>query len=186
METLKYDSNKKFINFIKSCHEFDNIADIGIVVPAEETTQFLKDLIKNAEYDLACINFVSLQADEYAYKDEYIININADGIWCEPAKRGEKYLRIIADTVYVFGDCNSDVLKHIISQNTYEVDICEDDDNKPKMTHFVSHNESGDPDGFTITLNNKTKNGHSHSVFSYFNNNVDSLKEVAEQFGLSI
>jgi hypothetical protein len=110
----------------------ENEDDIAILAKYDEAAKILKELCCY-EYPIASLEIYN--PDFGGYDDEYIINLNSDGIWCQPAKiqsNNKSYKDYVGDEstiLYVLGNCNSRALKSIQGiKATYEVVIGDEDD----------------------------------------------------------
>lgn len=136
------------------------------------------------------------------YEDEYIIDLDSEGIWCEPMKRDGKYIDTESEVIYVFGNCSSSVIKHCDSDIIFEVYVpcydecdgydeddfccececcgcrgcsCEEDD---EDIHAELCSCDDEMPGFTVSQSDD--NGIYN--FSFYSTNMDLVREMAEIF----
>ena len=68
------------------------------------------------------------------YEKEYVISINDDGLWCEPAWIEDSklnrpgYLDLDGAVCYLMDNCNSKIIQSIYSKLVYEVSVAADDE----------------------------------------------------------
>lgn len=177
------------------------------------------DIVVLAKYEVAreivtelCAHYMLMAADLHdsewdGYENEYIISLNADGIWCSPAFREDHYINDEPNILYVHEDCNSKALKTIKGSITVEFQVCEFDcecdgdclglendyDNEflcvgdcelePTDAELeVIADEEDNLYGFTIS-----SNGDSYRSVSYYSTETldnDRLKELMKFFGI--
>lgn len=120
MNKIHYDNIGVFVD---SIIKFIGEKYINIVAKHEEASEIVRLLVMSGEYPL---QFIHLEPPEYGnYKDEYYIDVDANyGVSCEEAVRsGNRYITLSSDAVFILDNCNSAILKHIISDSIYEVSI---------------------------------------------------------------
>lgn len=95
--------------------------DIAIISKYDEAREIIEYLTRTFPlYDIhICPPVIN------GYLDEYIISINEDGLWCEPAKSENGYLYDESTVTYVMDNCSSAVLKQLGGAFKYEVCIHE-------------------------------------------------------------
>lgn len=160
MNTLHFDDYDDFATEICKKYEriklYDNLDSIDIVGKYEDIKEIMTTLIAFG-YGIAFITeFANPEWD--CYEDEFILSLNDDEVWCEPAKRETGYLHPEAKVVYLLDDCNSKIVPLIESDEIYEVEIgeykCDGDcDNcelgKDKPNIAFDKDEDGNIHGFT-------------------------------------
>ena len=155
------------------------------------------DVINDMLYNLMCDECEVAMIDygkntSMEYNDEYILNLDDEGIWIEKAKMNGKYYALIGDVVYVSSDCNCKILEDIESDRVVEFIIGEEEsdeesgeaateENKVDIYNIFESSESGEPHGFTVS---KTEDGCYRS-FSYYSTSQLStgrIDELLEKF----
>ena len=140
-----------------------------------------------------------------AYDKEYIVSIMDGNIYCNPAfdTKNNSYYGTYADAAFVHQDCNSRLLKYLDCENVYEFsvrdldeidetdDTCEREGDDIMTYHSdsvsVSRNRLGNPTGFTKQWNTNDKNGtFSYSSYSFYCDNEDAVRYMAEQFDVEL
>lgn len=96
--------------------------DISIVAKYDEAREVVRYL--SQEFPLFDIQLQSPTIN--GYLDEYLVSINEDGLWCEPAKNKNGYIDEDTTVTYVFDNCSSAVLKNLHSPFKFEVHIIDD------------------------------------------------------------
>lgn len=110
----------------------DNNNSVDIIAKYDDAKEIICELIRIG-YGIASITELA-DPDWDNYNDAYIISLYYNQIWCESAKKDDRYLFVEANTVYLFDDCNSKIIPKIESDEVYEVEIgecnydCEDCD----------------------------------------------------------
>lgn len=99
----------------------DELNSVCVIAKYEEAREILSTLISSMGYGIACIDISDVLANNYA--DEYVISLFENKVWCEPAKRGNVYLTLECDYVYLLDNCNSKIIPKIESDEVYEVGI---------------------------------------------------------------
>lgn len=122
MSKICYENIGVFVDNIVTCMS-NKI--INIVAQYQEASEIIRLLIMTGKYPL---QYISLEPQDYGgYQDEYYIDIDMEyGISCAEAKIDDRYLTLSSDAVFVLDNCNSAILKHIISDSIYEVEIGEE------------------------------------------------------------
>lgn len=112
--------------------EFDDMKDefscVCAIAKFDEASEIISALLCLG-YPIASVEIHSVEFDGYA--DEYIVSLNADGVWCEPFKRDGKYINDDGfDLTYVSDNANHKCLNNIHSPKIIfsVVDDEEDDD----------------------------------------------------------
>ena len=148
MEKLHFDDFEDFA--IEVGDDYDAIKDkfedndVAIIAKYAEATEIIENLIQFG-YSIEEIN---IENPEYGgYYDEYVIslcNVNGTDIWCEPMKRENGYLNDDSAVIYVMDNCSSAALKHLDSNEIFEVSVGEEDDYECmcKCDHCENHPET--------------------------------------------
>ena len=124
MEKLYFSDLENFCSFILDVYE-DNLNedfDLDIVVHYD----FAKDIISTLSqyYDMC---YVGIEKPDFdGYNREYIISLNADGLWCTPAFRDDHYIHDEPQMLFIHEDCNSALLKTIKCEDSYEICFAEE------------------------------------------------------------
>lgn len=189
MKRLTYTDYYEFI-----CGVVENLDALGeddpgiaFIAKYAEANEIIKELM-SVGYDIASIE---LHKEEFEYYfDEYIIELNSEGIWCEKFKSENAYLQNESSVTYVMDNCCSKVLKYCGSDFVYEVCVGEENDEEDcdmESTHIdIMKDDEGIPIGFTKSWI-FTKDGmSSYSSYTHHNDDVDKLREIAESFGVNL
>lgn len=168
----------------------DDFGDIAIIAKYEEAKEIIAELV--------CIGYplVSLdirQPEWENYRDEFVISLNVDGIWCEPMKRNGEYLTDTSDIIYILDNCSSRTISYCRGDIVFEVGIVNDeecdydeccgccDDNCECDKEFESDNDTEfteDIHGFTVS--NSDENGF--YSFSLHSSDKNFVSEMAKLF----
>lgn len=105
---------------------FDNFAtdefDIGVIAKYDVARRVLSGLC--SVYDIC---EVEIESQDYCgYDKEFIIALNRDGVWCEPAYRNGRYLEDETTVVFIHEDCNSAILKAVKPTFAYTFSVDDD------------------------------------------------------------
>ena len=159
---------------------------IAFIAKYTEANEIVKELM-SVGYDIGSIELHKEEFNDYS--DEYIIELNSGGIWCEKFKFEISYLQYASSITYVMDNCCSKVLKYCGSDFVYEVCVGEenDEDSAVESTRIdIIRNDIGTPIGFTKSWI-FTKDGmSSYSSYTHHNDDVDKLREIAESFGVDL
>ena len=171
---------------------------VGFVGLYEDVTLLIKELF--ATYDEINICEIDIESVEIdGYDKEYLITLDDDmDIWCEKAYR-EKYngyFTICDDIVLVADDCNSGILKHIETDEVYEVGYdteddcdciggcehcCDNTDNCEVITR-VATDDDGKLRGFEKSWETHEDGLHYHSTYSFYSSDEKILKDMLDNF----
>ena len=96
---------------------------ISVFAKYEQARHLIRELLR---YEDSILDGIEIQSgDCNGYKDEYVVEVYVDDgylhIGCEPAKRDDKYKNFEGNTAYIFGDCNSRILKSCNYKRIFEV-----------------------------------------------------------------
>lgn len=157
---------------------------IAFIAKYTEANKIIKELI-SVGYDIGSIELHKEEFNDYS--DEYIIELNSGGIWCEKFKFENGYLQYASSITYVMDNCCSKVLKYCGSDFVYEVCVGEEDNDYNESVYInITKRADGTPTGFFKSWST-TENGFtSYSSYSHYNDNVNQLKEIAESFGVDL
>ena len=130
IKTLHFDNYMDMVLAVSDMYEEvtnkDELNSVCVIAKYEEAREILSTLISSMGYDIACIDISDVLANNYA--DEYVISLFENKVWCAPAKRGNVYLTLECDYVYLLDNCNSKIVPKIESDEVYEVGIGDFDD----------------------------------------------------------
>ena len=193
-------------------HDALNFSDcVSAVCHYELATTLLSELIQSEVQ----IGQIDLTNEWTGYDKEYFVYIVNGCVSCEPAFRSvndgghDKYLEMAADIMYVHQDCNSKVLKYIDCDKIFEFAVeeldgidedemccsgcadCEDTDDDIITHHSnsvtVSRDKFGTPTGFTKSWFRDNGDGVSqYSSYSYYCNDEDILRDLAQDLGVEL
>lgn len=126
IKTLHFDNYMDMVLAVSDMYEEvtnkDELNSVCVIAKYEEAREILSTLISSMGYGIACIDISDVLADEY------VISLFENKVWCEPAKRGNVYLTLECDYVYLLDNCNSKIVPKIESDEVYEVGIGDFDD----------------------------------------------------------
>lgn len=167
----------------------DELNSVCVIAKYEEAREILSTLISSMGYGIACIDISDVLANNYA--DEYVISLFENKVWCEPAKRGNVYLTLECDYVYLLDDCNSKIIPKIESDEVYEVEIGNYDDCNGDCENCSAHDEtylhtSEDEDGNTHGFTASKSDGDSYMSYSYYSSDElshEDIQKMLKAFG---
>ena len=204
MERIEFETYEDFVcevsdklDIVRKVDEYENVA---IIAKYDEANAIVRELLCMG-YDIASIHLGKEEFDEYY--DEYIISIdNIDGdtteVWCEPFKRGDKY--IIDDSVitFVMDNCSSACIPNCKGDVVIEVGIgndecdsceccdCTDKDTDDSESTHISRDKHGNPLGFSKTWSTVRDGVHCYSSYSHYSSDVNMLRSIASDFGVKL
>lgn len=163
----------------------------------EDAADVIKYLLT---YDDTLIKNVTVNDFEvYGYDKEYYVSLDTEKmVWCEKAYCEEinDYLMTEEPLVLVADDCNSAILKKIISDNILEVSFgyedeecdgncacCQCNDNHEVITR-VATDDDGVIRGFEKSWETNEDGMHYHSTYSFFSSDENMLKNMLENFSI--
>lgn len=126
VKALVYMASEVFENRDYKRHEFDSVVFVAKYELAKEIIYELAQLDYRHYRLVFADNFGAPEWD--GYEDEYLISLNDDGVWVEPAKRKNKYVTVEGLAIFVLDDCNSKIISHLESDVIYEVKINDEED----------------------------------------------------------
>lgn len=174
---------------------------IDIVCFYKEARQIMRELILTGACTIG--NMDLFEPEWNGYDDEYYLSVSKMGdewqIWCQPAfdKDEGVYLYGEADICYIFGDCNSRILRRLRTlivyethvdemDEEYEDDICmcpeccaEREMNNKKSS--IPHSDiemDDDMKGFTIS----SSDDYGYSSFSFHSTDESLVKEMLKMY----
>lgn len=128
IKTLHFDDNEDFACDVSDVYERvksdDEYNSVDVIAKYEDAKKIIAELVENG-HELAHISDFA-RPDHDNYNDEYLISLDHEGIWCEPAKRENGYLYATGVVCYVMDNCNSKIISNIQSKVVYEVSIGDD------------------------------------------------------------
>lgn len=128
IKTLHFEDYEDFACDVSDVYERvtsnDEYNSVDVVAKYEDAKNIIAELVENG-HDLAHISDFA-RPDHDNYNDEYLIALDHEGIWCEPAKRENGYLYATGVVCYVMDNCNSKIISSIQSKVVYEVSIGDD------------------------------------------------------------
>lgn len=184
--------------------EFDEDNDISIIATYWDATSIIEELI-DLGYSLHTVDLH--HPDIKGYADEFIISIIDYQVWCEPLKRGDRYIDVQSTCIYVMDDCSSKVIPHCRSKYVREVSVtdinecdcddeecsecccekCDNSDELDKMPDSKSHVEytKGDDGIVHGFIADKRDGGSYHSVSYYGTGELDkaSVQSLLRELG---
>lgn len=128
IKTLHFEDYEDFACGVSDVYERvksdDEYNSVDVIAKYEDAKNIIAELVENG-HDLAHISDFA-RPDHDNYNDEYLIALDHEGIWCEPAKRENGYLYATGVVCYVMDNCNSKIISSIQSKVVYEVSIGDD------------------------------------------------------------
>lgn len=181
---------------------YDGEDCVSTICHYDIATTLLSELIKK---DLTICHIDIHDYEWNRYDREYQVSIMNNKIYCSPAfaysRDGyskDSYLDTWANVVYIHQDSNSAILKHIECDDIYEfaiedLDDVEDENCDDDITTYqsdsviVSRDNSGKPTGFTKSWSDSDEADiYSHSSYSFFSDNEEAVRYMAEQFDIDL
>lgn len=128
IKTLHFEDYEDFTCDVSDVYEQvksdDEYNSVDVIAKYEDAKNIIAELVENG-HDLVHISDFA-RPDHDNYNDEYLIALDHEGIWCEPAKRENGYLYATGVVCYVMDNCNSKIISSIQSKVVYEVSIGDD------------------------------------------------------------
>ena len=128
IKTLHFEDYEDFACDVSDVYERvksdDEYNSVDVIAKYEDAKNIIAELVENG-HDLAHISDFA-RPDHDNYNDEYLIALDHEGIWCEPAKRENGYLYATGVVCYVMDNCNSKIISSIQAKVVYEVNIGDD------------------------------------------------------------
>ena len=183
---------------------FNEDNDISIIATYWDATSIIEELI-DLGYSLHTVDIH--HPDIKGYADEFIISIIDYQVWCEPLKKGDRYIDVQSTCIYVMDDCSSKVIPHCRSKYVREVSVadinecdcddeecsecccekCDNSDELDKMPDSKSHVEytKGDDGIVHGFIADKRDGGSYHSVSYYGTDELDkaSVQSLLQELG---
>ena len=93
MRTLYFNDFEDFAAEVSDMYdsvcEDDDLNSVCAIAKYEEARKIIEQLVCIG-HPIANVNIENPEIDGYV--DEFVVDLNAEGIWCEPAKRDGKYI----------------------------------------------------------------------------------------------
>lgn len=184
------DSDYRYINDLSneiiSQVENNDDAFISVLGKFDDIRDLICDLMKYDEVTFDCIEIQSPEFDDY--EDEYVLSVWGMGgninIGCEPAKRGGKYFTYEGSCVYIFEDCDPDILNQCVADVIYSLNSVEDYEDDECECDCCDCCNCDDDDIYGFTVDNETDNGY--SKFTYYSSspvNKMDIRNILREFG---
>lgn len=184
---------------IEECGDSDDCISVNTVCHFELAAALTEELIKQG----CQISWLDIHDYKYlGYEYEFVVSLLEDKILVEPAykyfKDGYKsdgYVTIGGNAVYIHEDCNSKILQHLDSHVVYEFavegsdDNCKDDAATCHRSEYetIFKDKHGTPSGFAKTWSTTDESGiSSTSTYSFYSDNLGTLKAIAKEFGVNM
>lgn len=207
MERLEFEDYEEFAcDIADSFDDIDNeFGDVSIIAKYNEIKEIIKELLCLG-YNVASIE---LHREEFEnYYDEYIVNLNFDGVWCEKFKRDTGYFADESNVIYIMDNCSSAVIPYCKSNDLYEVSVRYIDDSendgkesetertytvngesvdKEKFDEYVSKfketkNNDNDDFGYSVTVKVGLDTDKAEEMIRDMNRNLS--REVSDMFDM--
>lgn len=95
----------------KKCKDYYSLGyAVSIIGYFEEIQPLISELVKLG-HDIVSCDFA--RCDVTGYDDEYILSVYDNTLWVEPMMRKNGYIKDGSHEVFLFDDCNFDIIKHI-------------------------------------------------------------------------
>lgn len=184
---------------IQDCSDIDDCSTVNTVCHFEFAAELTEELIKQG----CKISWLDIHDYEYmGYEYEFIVSLLDNKILVEPAYKYKKdgyredgYIEVGGDIVYIHEDCNSRLLRFIDTRELYEFGIenfdsnCDDDSVCYHRSEYetICKDKHGVPTGFTKTWSTTDESGiSSTSTYSFYSDNLGTLKAIAKEFGVNM
>jgi len=179
-------------------YDIVSVKNIGamFVGKYEDAADVIKYLLT---YDDTLVSNITINDFEiYGYDKEFYVSLDTEKmVWCEKAycEENSDYLMTEEPFVLVADDCNSAVLKKIISNNILEVSFedeeecdcncscCGCNDNHEVITR-VAKDKDGKMKGFEKSWTTNDGNYNYETTYSFYSSNENMLKEMLENFNI--
>lgn len=180
-------------DMIESVYEAGTLGEISFVGKHDTARRILKEIILLDDMLPYSIEITSPTFDYY--EGEFVVSCVGRDVYCEKLFRDNEYIGIGSKYIFVMPDC-SDNYKNSIDLSDDSVYFMiifdkfdEDDDGAVDTkcaTVSVTRNKKGEVDGFLKNWSDCTGGADRHFSFSFFSNDNDELKRVAELMGVKI
>lgn len=153
---------------------------VTVIAKYYEAAKVVEGLIRIG-YDIASIHELT-DSDWNGYKDEFIVTLSSlDGgtIWCEPFMYEGEYINDCSSKVFIMGDCNSEVIKHLACSEICEVEIGKTDDCGGNCEECdLRFEDDDDVIGFTINMGD----GDTFSSVSFYSADRELVEKMAKEY----
>lgn len=190
----------KFLEYYENFEEgADDFLGISVVAHYPTMIDILNNLAKNTGFEMYDVSISPVEADNYC--DEWILIIDSDGLlWVQEAKYESGYLYDDSNIIFVHSDVNSAFVVRNKNRHMIEFDIGDECDNwrddyddeidlldesNSESTH-VSYDKDKTPKGFTKSWSTMIDGVHQYSSYSYYTDDLDELKRLANEFGVEL
>lgn len=113
-------------NALDTLGDLDDYVNLSVIAKYDDAKEILTELIFNG-YEPISINLNS--KDVNGYGDEYVVTaVNNDGeyeVWCQEFKRNGIYMDDFSSVTYIFDDCSSMCIPHLLGECVFEVGVGE-------------------------------------------------------------
>lgn len=202
LKVLKLETTEDLAESMLLNYFSDLIDCVSAICKYDIAIALIEDLVKH-DVNIKRIEIADFEWNRY--DREYQISIMDEELYCTPLfvykKDGYKedgYLDTYSDVIYVHQDCNSKLLKKLECRRMYEFsidtfDTDDDDDVDDCITTYqsdsvtVNRDKLGRPTGFTKSwIDNDEDDIYSHSSYSFFSDNEETVRYMAEQFDIDL
>lgn len=197
--TRKFACNQDFIDEVLNKYEYferssDDFCGISIIAHYDVMIELLNSFVKNTDFRLVNIEIGEPSLEGYC--KEWVLNIDPDGgIWCEKVYREGYggYLYCEEDVVFVHEDVDGNFIKKNADENIVSFSVCDEGDDCDDLncegcseSTYVTKDDDGTPVGFTKSKSTFHDGCTEQYNFSYYSDNFDSLRKVADAFGVKL
>lgn len=197
--TRKFACNQDFIDEVLNKYEYferssDDFCGISIIAHYDVMIELLNSFVKNTDFRLVNIEIGEPSLEGYC--KEWVLNIDPDGgIWCEKVYREGYggYLYCEEDVVFVHEDVDGNFIKKNADENIVLFSVCDEGDDCNDLncegcseSTYVTKDDDGTPVGFTKSKSTFQDGYTEQYNFSYYSDNFDFLREVADAFGVEL
>ena len=197
--TRKFACNQDFIDEVLKKYEYfkkssDDFCGISIIAHYDVMIELLNSFVKNTDFRLVNIEIEEPSLEGYC--KEWVLNIGPDGgIWCEKVYREGYggYLYCEEDVVFVHEDVDGNFIKKNADENIVLFSVCDEGDDCNDLncegcseSTYVTKDDDGTPVGFTKSKSTFHDGYTEQYNFSYYSDNFDFLRVVADAFGVEL
>ncbi|MBC5688202.1 hypothetical protein H8S37_04565 [Mediterraneibacter sp. NSJ-55] len=203
MKRIIFEDAYNFADRVHDDYTLNDYDDVLVVAKYDKAKEVLRELVHYG-HDIEFAEFYD--SDWNGYDKEFYLYLSDEGISISPAfgfkKDGyskDTYLIIGADKTYIHEDCNSAIIKYIDCDDIVEFgyqdneidnnsgDTTENDCIVDTVSTIIYKTDDGVIHGFSRSWNNTDENANFyHPSVTYFNDNIDELKEIMDLFGIQI
>ncbi len=104
----------------------NDLPTVSVIAKFDEAREVIAGLCK-LDYKICNI---SIEDPEFVgYKDEYLIGLTNDEVYCTKLKKEKNYIECNSDYVFILDNCNSKLLKRVcVEYEIYEASLNDNDD----------------------------------------------------------